>query len=178
MHPQKFALWLFLVSVVMLFAAFTSAYLVRQGEGNWRVFELPVEFFYTTAILLLSSVTMHWSYLNAKKDNLEKVRAGLVLTIALGVLFIIAQFYVWGILIDYEVYFVGNPSGSFLYVLTGIHGLHLISGIIFLIITLGHALKYNVHSRDMTRMEMCTTYWHFLDGLWVYLFVFLLLNHN
>ena len=178
MHPKTFALWLFMITIVMVFAALTSAYLVRQGEGNWLIFELPVELYYSTAILLLSSLTIHWAYLNARKDNLEMVKLGLILTAALGVVFLGLQYYIWGILVDHDVYFVGNPSGSFLYVFTGIHGLHLISGLIFILIMIVAAFKYKVHSKNLTRMRMCITYWHFLDGLWIYLFVFLLLNHN
>lgn len=178
MHPKKFAMWLFMVTIAMLFAAFTSAYLVRQGEGNWMFYELPKEFFITTAILILSSLTMHYSYINAKKDNIKNVKLGLGLSVVLGLVFLIGQYFIWNILVNHEVYFVGNPSGSFLYVLTGIHGVHLVSGIIFMIITLVKAYKYKIHSKNLTTLQMCASYWHFLDGLWVYLLIFLLLNHN
>lgn len=178
MHPQKFALWLFMISIAMLFAAFTSAYLVRKGEGNWALYDLPIELYYSTGILILSSITMHFSILNARKDNLDQVKIGLAITTFLGFVFVGAQYYIWGVLVDHDVYFVGNPSGSFLYVLTGIHAVHLISGLIFLLITLGAAMNYKIHSKNMAKIEMCASYWHFLDGLWVYLFVFLLLNHN
>ncbi|MEP2770668.1 MAG: cytochrome c oxidase subunit 3 [Fulvivirga sp.] len=177
MHPKKFALWLFIITVVMVFAALTSAYIVRQAEGNWLVFELPTAMWVTTGIILLSSVTMHWAYLSAKKDELGQVKLAIGITTALGVLFLIGQFYVWGILVDQNVFFVGNPSGSFLYVLSGLHGLHLVSGIIFLIIVLISALRYKVHAKNLNQIQMCATYWHFLDGLWIYLFIFLLLNH-
>ena len=178
MHPKKFALWLFMITSVMLFAALTSAYIVRQGEGNWMIFEFPVELWYSTAILVLSSVSMHWAYLKAKEDELEMLKTGIIITTILGLGFLGLQFYIWSVLVDHEVFFVGNPSGSFLYVLTGIHGLHLIGGIIYLLILLKASIKYEVHSKNLTRLEMCMTYWHFLDGLWVYLFIFLLLNHN
>jgi len=177
MNPKKFALWLFIITVVMIFAALTSAYIVRQAEGNWLVFELPTAMWVTTGIILLSSVTMHWAYLSAKKDELGQVKLAIGITTALGVLFLIGQFYVWGILVDHNVFFVGNPSGSFLYVLSGLHGLHLVSGIIFLIIVLISALRYKVHAKNLNQIQMCATYWHFLDGLWIYLFIFLLLNH-
>lgn len=177
MHPKKFALWLFIITVVMIFAALTSAYIVRQAEGNWLVFELPTAMWVTTGIILLSSVTMHWAYLAAKKDELDQVKLAVGITTGLGILFLVGQFYVWGILVDKNVFFVGNPSGSFLYVLSGLHGLHLISGIIFLIIVLISALRYKVHAKNLNQIQMCATYWHFLDGLWIYLFIFLLLNH-
>ena len=177
MHPKKFALWLFIITVVMIFAALTSAYIVRQAEGNWLVFELPTSMWVTTGIILLSSITMHWAYLAAKKDELDQVKLAIGITTGLGVLFLIGQFYVWGVLVDSNVFFVGNPSGSFLYVLSGLHGLHLVSGIIFLIIVLISSLKYKVHAKNLNQIQMCATYWHFLDGLWIYLFIFLLLNH-
>lgn len=177
MHPKKFALWLFIITVVMIFAALTSAYIVRQAEGNWLVFELPTAMWVTTGIILLSSVTMHWAYQAAKKDELDQVKLAIGITTGLGILFLVGQFYVWGILVDKNVFFVGNPSGSFLYVLSGLHGLHLISGIIFLIIVLISALRYKVHAKNLNQIQMCATYWHFLDGLWIYLFIFLLLNH-
>lgn len=177
MHPQKFALWLFVVSVIMIFAALTSAYIVRRGEGNWLEFDLPAIFYYTSGVIILSSITMQWAYIAAKRDNLEVLKIALVLTSILGIAFLVGQFIAWGDLVDQNVYFVGNPSGSFLYVLTGVHGLHLISGVIFLLIVLALAFKYKVHSKSMVRIEMCATYWHFLGALWLYLFLFLSYNH-
>ena len=74
MHPKKFAMWLFIATVVMLFAALTSAYIVRQAEGNWMIFELPKLFYVNTAVIIVSSFTMHWAYWSAKKDLLEKTK--------------------------------------------------------------------------------------------------------
>ena len=177
MHPKKFALWLFIVSVVMIFASLTSAYIVRQSEGNWLEFDLPVIFWYSSVVIVLSSVTLHYAYTAAKKDELSKIRLGMILTSILGVTFLVAQWYSWVALVDRDVFFVGNPAGSFLYVFTGLHAIHLISGVIFLIIVLISSFRYKVHSKNMNAMEMCVTYWHFLGGLWLYLFMFLLLNH-
>ncbi|WP_158858446.1 cytochrome c oxidase subunit 3 [Lunatibacter salilacus] len=177
MHPKKFALWLFIVSVVMIFASMTSAYIVRMSEGNWLEFELPDIFWYTSIVIILSSISLHWAYLSAKKDSLDQLRIALLVTAILGVTFLIGQWYSWVALVDQDVYFVGNPAGSFLYVFTGLHAIHLISGVIFLIIVLISSLRFKIHSQNMAQMEMCTTYWHFLGGLWLYLFMFLLLNH-
>jgi len=177
MHPLKFALWLFIVTVVMIFAALTSAYIVRQSEGNWLIFDLPNIFLINTVVLVVSSVTMHLAYMAAKKDNFKQLKLFMILTALLSVAFFIGQYEAWGALVERDVYFVGNPSGSFLYVISGLHAFHLISGLIFILIMLFSAFKYKVHSKNMVKMEMCTTYWHFLDGLWVYLFIFLLLNH-
>jgi cytochrome c oxidase subunit 3 len=177
MHPKKFALWLFMVTVVMVFAGLTSAYIVRQAEGNWLDYELPAIFWINSGIVVLSSLFLHFAYLAAKKDNLTGVRVGMVLAVLFGISFLVGQWYSWVAMVDREVFFVGNPSGSFLYVFTGLHAVHLISGVIFLIIVLISSFKYEVHSKSMISMEMATTYWHFLAGLWLYLFMFLLLNH-
>jgi cytochrome c oxidase subunit 3 len=177
MHPKKFALWLFMVTVVMVFAGLTSAYIVRQSEGNWLEYDLPGIFWVTSGIAVLSSLTLQWAYYSARKDNFANLKIGMALTVLLGIAFLVGQWYSWVAMVDREVFFVGNPSGSFLYVFTGLHAAHLISGVIFLIIVLISTFRLKVHSRDMTAMEMATTYWHFLGGLWLYLFMFLLLNH-
>jgi cytochrome c oxidase subunit 3 len=136
MHPKKFALWLFLVTVLMIFAALTSAYIVRQAEGNWLEYELPEIFWVTSGIVILSSIAMQVAYFAAKKDNFLGLRIGMVATVLLGIGFLVGQWYSWVALVDREVFFVGNPAGSFLYVFTGLHAVHLISGVIFLIIVL------------------------------------------
>jgi cytochrome c oxidase subunit 3 len=177
MHPKKFALWLFLVTVLMIFAALTSAYIVRQAEGTWLEYELPEIFWVTSGIVLLSSVSMQVAYFAAKRDNFIGLRIAMVFTVLLGFAFLVGQWYSWVALVDREVFFVGNPAGSFLYVFTGLHALHLISGVIFLIIVLISTFRYKVHSQALNTLEMATTYWHFLGGLWLYLFLFLLLNH-
>jgi len=177
MHPQKFAMWLFIVTVVMLFAAFTSAYIVRKAEGNWLEFELPSILWANSVVIILSSFSMQWAYFAAKKDNFNTLKIAVSLTAVLGSFFIVGQFMAWSELVQNSVFFVGNPAGSFLYVITGMHGLHLISGIIFLSIVLYSSFRYKVHSKNLARIEMCVTYWHFLGVLWLYLFIFLLLNH-
>jgi cytochrome c oxidase subunit III len=176
MNPKKFALWLFIVSACMVFAALTSAYIVRQAEGNWLEFELPSLFWITTGIILASSVTMHWAYWAAKKDNIEMVKVAISLTTVLGIAFMVGQVLGWGDLVSDKVYFVGNPSGSFVYVLSGLHILHIVGGVVFLLIVLVATFRFQVHSKNLNLIEMCTTFWHFLDALWLYLFVFLLLN--
>jgi cytochrome c oxidase subunit 3 len=176
MNPKKFILWLFIVSIVMIFAALTSAYIVRQAEGNWLEYKMPSMLYVSSVVILLSSLTMHLSYLAAKKNNFFNLKLGLVVTVLLGIGFLYTQFESWKQLVEMDVYFVGNPAGSFMYVLTGVHAFHLISGVIFLIIVLISSLRDKVHSKNLDLMEMGGTYWHFLDGLWIYLFIFLLLN--
>ncbi len=176
MHPKKFAMWLFIVSVIMVFAGLTSAYLVRQADGNWLMFDLPSSFFITTGIILLSSVTMHWAYISAKRDNLEATKMAVSITTILGIAFLVGQVLAWGDLVERNVYFVGNPSGSFVYVISGLHGLHIVGGVVFLLILLRSVFSFKVHAKNLTQIQICATYWHFLDALWLYLFFFLLLN--
>ena len=177
MNPKKFILWLFIVSIVMIFAALTSAYIVRQAEGNWLQFEMPTMLYISSVVILLSSATLHWSYLAAKKDKLANLKIGIILSTILGLVFLATQFEAWKELVAMDVYFVGNPAGSFLYVLTGLHAFHLIFGVIFLIIVLISSFRDKVHSKNLNLMEMGATFWHFLGGFWIYLFLFLLLNH-
>jgi cytochrome c oxidase subunit 3 len=176
MNPKKFALWLFMVSVVMIFASLTSAYIVRQAEGNWYIYDLPMVFYTSSVVILLSSATMQWAMVEAKKDNFVMLRVAMSITAVLGVTFLALQYYGWVELVGIDVYFVGNPSGSFVYVLTGLHGLHLVSGVIFILWVLYLSFKYRIHSKNLLSLDLCATFWHFLDGLWIYLFVFLLLN--
>ena len=177
MHPKKFIVWLFIVAIVMMFAGWTSAYIVAQADGAGTAVELPSLFTVTTVLLLLSSVTMHLAYISAKKDNLPLVRMFTGLTLLLGVVFLVGQWMGFGQLVEKDVYFVnGTAIDSFTYVLPFMHGLHIIGGVVFVAIVLVKAYKYKVHSKNMLSMEMCTTFWHFLDGLWLYLFLFLQFN--
>lgn len=172
--PKKFIVWLFIVSIVMLFASQTSAYLVRRAEGNWLEFEMPVIFWYSTVVLVISSLSMHWAYYSAKKDNFSSLKTAISVTFVLGLAFLWMQFEGWREMVNMKVYFVGNPSGSFLYVFTGLHAFHLISGLLVLLFALISAFRLKVHAKSLRRIEICATYWHFLDVLWVYLFFFLL----
>ncbi|GAB3895867.1 cytochrome c oxidase subunit 3 [Larkinella knui] len=174
MNPKKFIVWMFVVSIVMLFAAMTSAYLVRRAEGNWLEFKMPAIFMYSTVVLLISSVSMHWAYRAAKKDDFGVLRTAISITFAFGLAFLVMQFIGWKDLVAQNVYFVGNPSGSFMYVFTGLHAFHLVSGLIVLLYALRAAFQLKIHAKNLTQIEVCMTYWHFLDILWVYLFGFLL----
>src|SRR5882757_430127 len=100
MHPKKFAMWLFMASVMMLFASLTSAYIVREAEGNWLYFELPSLFYYTTVIIVLSSVSLQWAYFAARKDNTRRLKLLVLITVVLGMAFLVGQFQAWGALVQ------------------------------------------------------------------------------
>lgn len=177
MNPRKFILWLFLVSIIMLFASMTSAYLVRRAEGNWLEYTIPAVFTYSTVVLAVSSLTMHWAYIAAKKDNFNSLRIAISITFVLGVAFLYMQFQGWVELVNQNVYFVGNPAGSFMYVFTGLHAFHLISGLVVLIFALKSAFQLRTHAKNLDQIQISATYWHFLDILWLYLFFFLIYFH-
>ncbi len=177
MNPKKFGVWLLIVSIVMLFVALTSAYIVKQADGNWLTVKLPHIFILNSVIIVLSSITMQWAFIAAKRDELLKIKIAISLTAILGFMFIAGQYYSWSRLVEDNVYFVSNyASGSFIYIFTGLHAVHLVSAIIVLMFTLVSTFRFRVHSKNLLGIEMCATYWHFLGGLWLYLYFFLLLN--
>lgn len=176
MNPKKFALWLFIVTVAMLFGAFTSAYIVKRADTGWAELQLPGLFTINSVIIVLSSVFLIFASVAAKKDRLEQMKILMAVTALLGVGFLVGQLLAYGQMIDMKQHLTGsNVSHSFLWIITGIHGLHVVGGVIFLVITLVAAIKNEVHSRSLNLIEMCSTYWHFLGVLWLYLFLFLTL---
>ena len=179
-HPKRVLLILLIFSIVMMFAAFTSGYIVRRDEGNWREFDLPASLLINSILIILSSAAMQWAYYSARHDEIKRVNIGLLLTLGLGVAFLFGQVHAWGQLVDGHTFFGGvdaNPSGSFVYVLMGVHAFHLITGLVFVAVVLKRSLNYQVHSRATLSIGNATLYWHFLGALWLYLYLFLLLNH-
>jgi len=170
-------LYLAMGSMVMLFAAFTSAYVVRQQKGDWMQFEMPQIFYISTAIILLSSVTMNWALSAVKKDELKGLKTGALLTLLLGAGFVVCQFLGWGTLYSQKIVFAGkysNASGSFFYVLTLMHLLHLAGGMIALSVVWIKSIQGKYNSQNLLGVRLCAIFWHFLDLLWIYLFLFLL----
>ena len=173
-NKWKFITWLFIISIVMLFASQTSAYLVRRAEGNWIEFTIPTIFYVSTFVLLFSSLFLELSLKMAKKDEFKNLKIFISVAFVLGITFLILQYFGWQDLQRQGVYLKGNPSGSFFYILTGLHGIHLISGLFVILAAFSAAFKTKIHSKKLVQLQVCNTYWHFLDLLWVYLLVFLI----
>lgn len=176
---KKMILWIFIITIVMLFGAWTSAYIVSKSEGRWLVFPMPNMMLYSTIALLVSSVTMHFAYKSAQVDNLERLKIFLFITFALAFVFMFLQYASFKELISNEIYFTGKTSSvssQYLYSLTFFHALHIVAGIVFLFLTLIKSIRKDIHSKNMLTLELCATFWHFLDGLWLYLYIFLYLN--
>ena len=178
-HPHKFALWVAMASIIMMFAALTSAYLVRQAAGNWLEYRMPGIFYINTAVILLSSITLHGSYLSFKAGKELLYKGLLVISFILGIAFVVMQYYGWMALYDIGIYLTGNPSGAFFYMISGLHAAHVLGGVSALVVALIHAfvLKFKVTRKRKNRFQLVLQYWHFVDILWIYLFVFVLLQH-
>ena len=177
---RKPLLWIGIASIVMTFAGLTSGYVVSRSalmaENRWLQFELPQQFYYATLAIVLSSVTMIIAHRAAKNGSLQLVKVGVLLTLILGVTFAILQYYGAGDLIDRGLYLTGpgsNNATSWVYVIAGLHWLHVVSGIIVLLVTLFQANRNAYTKDDHQGLDMSAIYWHFLDVLWIYLFCFL-----
>jgi len=179
--PKKFVMWLFVFASFMIFAALTSGFIVYVGgHGHALNVNLPGVFIYSTSVIVLSSITMFMASRAAKRLEFAKQRLFLWLTVALGALFFTLQLYGWYILTaKMGVYFVNpNASQSFIYVLTGMHLLHIVAGIMILLSTLYVSYRNRPQAINLFRMEISSIFWHFVDIIWIYLYVFLLLNQN
>jgi cytochrome c oxidase subunit III len=176
-RTKKTLLWVAMVSMVMVFAGLTSAYVVRMEKGDWLQFDLPRLFYVSTAIIVLSSVTMNQTLSSAKKNDYKGVKRAAGFTLLLGIAFILSQFQAWSVLYSQKVVFAGsqsNAAGSFLYILTGLHLLHLVGGFLALLFVWIKALQEKYNSENLLGIKLCSIFWHFLDALWLYLFLFLL----
>jgi len=148
-HPQKFALLVSCASVVMLFAALTSAYVVRQAAGNWLEFPMPVLFLYSTLTLIISSLTLYFSYKGFLAGNVNSYKYFLLLTFALGVLFIYLQYKGWMALVSMVVELGTNPSCSFLYVLSVLLAAHILGGLAAVFVAILHTFRSEEHTSEL-----------------------------
>jgi cytochrome c oxidase subunit 3 len=180
LKARKFLMWLFIISSFMMFAALTSGYIVYTAGNASRGLKiiLPKAFQLSTLLIIASSVTMHLAYKSAKKSNFAKQNTFLWLTILLGAGFFASQFYCWSLLVNMGVPFAfnQNASQSFIYVFTGIHLAHILTGIGFVAYSIRRQRKNLSQAHNLYRLEVSSLFWHFIDILWIYLYVFLLLN--
>ncbi|WP_416439387.1 cytochrome c oxidase subunit 3 [Phnomibacter sp. MR] len=175
-HPYKFTLWVAMGSMLMMFAGFTSAYIVKRNQANWQGFDLPSIFAYSTVVILLSSATMQLAVKNIRNRNMQAYRQLLLVTAILGIAFLAMQWAGFVQLNDRGIKLIGqgsNVSGSFLAVIAGMHMLHVAGGIVALVWMLRNALFSKTRNYSAVPAEVAAQYWHFVDLLWIYLFVFL-----
>jgi len=176
-RSYKLILLFAMVSMTMMFAGLTSAFVVSKSRVDWlKDFELPTAFYISTLAIIGCSVTFHLAKKAIQKDNQSLTTTMLLATLALGVLFVVLQFVGFGQIVDSGYYFTGAESSittTFLYIVTLMHLLHLAGGLISLLIIIYNHFKQKYNSSQTLGIELGAMYWHFLDFLWVYLFVFL-----
>lgn len=177
-HPLKLTLWVGIASIIMMFAAFTSAFVVRRSAGNWYEFKLPDIFFLNTVVLLISSVTLHYSFKAFTGGNEKRYKGLLLTTFVLGFVFVLLQYKGWEAMDAIGATFTANPSSSFIWLISGVHAAHVLGGIAALTVALvfAYQLPYKVTPRRKLRFELVIQYWHFVDILWLYLIIFFALN--
>ena len=176
--PKKFNMWIFIFTSFMFFAALTSGFIVYTGGREHAInIILPKAFMYSTTVIILSSITMLIASRAAKRLEFAKQRLFLWITLTLGIAFFAIQLYGWSILIKMGVYFINpNASQSFIYVFTGMHLIHILAGLFLIINTLWRSYRNTPQAKNLFGMEMSGIFWHFVDIIWIYLYVFLLLN--
>jgi cytochrome c oxidase subunit 3 len=168
-------MWLGLSSMAIFFGGLTSAYIVRMNGGNWKDIALPPQFYISTALILFSSVTLN-AALSAVKKGHSPARYVLV-TLLLGCGFALFQFLGWRSLNHAGIYFTGKQSiasGQYLYVLTWAHLMHMVAGLISVGVVTVKSARGKYTAGNYNGMRICAIFWHFLDVLWIYLFLFLL----
>lgn len=171
-HPHKFSLWVALVSIIMMFAGLTSAYIVKSNLAGWINIEIPKIFWVSTAIILCSSLTMQLALRSFKQREMQHYRIWLAITLVLGIVFIVCQFIGFTTMWQHGVLFQGASAGQFLYVIAGLHALHILGGVIALLVMVLKSYFGKVKSYNSVPVEVMATYWHFVDILWIYLLVF------
>ncbi len=174
-HPHKFTLWVGIGSILMMFAGLTSAYIVKRNQANWQTFDLPVAFWYSTAVIVLSSFTLMMAVSSFKKRLMSRYRILMGVTLLLGSIFIVLQIVGFQQLWALGITLQGNVSYSFLYVIVGLHAAHVVGGVIALIVMCLQAFRTSVRNYSVIPVELMNTYWHFVDILWIYLLVFLIM---
>ncbi len=176
-RAKKMMLWFGIVSLIMSFAGWTSAFVVSSSRPDWIAdFKLPQAFLISTILIVLSSITFYLAKRALKKDNQQQTTLFLVVTLILGIGFIVNQFVGFSAIIKAGYNFTGPTSNitmSYVYLIAMVHILHAVVGLICLLVVIYNHFKQRYSSENMLGLELASTFWHFVDILWVYLFLFL-----
>jgi cytochrome c oxidase subunit 3 len=174
-HPNKFTLWVALGSIIMMFAGLTSAYIVKRNQNGWLSFELPRIFWYSTLVILLSSLTIQMALKAFQEREMARYRLMITVTAALGVLFVTLQVLGFMSFQESGLKMIGRGSSasySFLLAIGGLHAVHVLGGVVALLVMFFRAFSKKTRSYSAVPVEVVATYWHFVDILWIYLFIF------
>ena len=174
MHPHKFTLWVAIGSIVMMFAGLTSAFIVKSNQASWRPVAMPKIFWVSTVVLLVSSLVIQLALRSFKQRKMQQYRLLIGMTLLLGAAFIYLQWLGFSELWAQHITLRGSGAAQFLYVIFGLHGIHVAGGVIALLVMFIKAFTGNVKQYGSTSIEVAATYWHFVDLLWIYIMVFFL----
>ena len=176
-RSKKQMMWFAIASLIMMFAGLTSAYIVSASRRDWVDFELPAEFYYSTGVIVLSSLTLLLAKLSIKKNNSKGAAIMTVFTFLLGAAFVFMQFSGFDTLTNRDIFFTGkgsSVSASFVYLIVVAHLAHIVAGLISLLVITINMLKGKYNSTDYLGFELGAIFWHFVDFLWIFLLCFLL----
>ncbi len=170
-------LWFGIISLTMSFAGLTSAYVVSKERADWLGdFEMPPAFFISLALIIISSVTVHFAKKSIKNGSHKKGMLLMVATFLLGVAFVAFQFVGFSEIVARGFYFTGSESTittSFIYLVVLLHVLHVVAGLISLLVVIYNHYKLKYEKGKTLGVELAATFWHFVDVIWIYLFLFL-----
>lgn len=176
-RAKKMMLWFGIISLVMSFAGWTSAFVVSSSRPDWlHDFQLPNAFITSTIVIVLSSITFILAKRALKKNQRQQTTVLLFVTLILGIVFIVCQFQGFQQIIDLGYNFTGptsNVTMSYIYLIAVVHILHVVVGLISLLVVIYNHFKQKYHPTKMLGFELSATFWHFVDLLWLYLFLFL-----
>jgi len=184
-EPFNFMLWLGIAGSVLIFSVLLGVYLVRKAGPNWTDVPLPRLFWISTLAIVVSSSMLHFANLAFRSERFLHYRFLMAATIGLGVLFVILQLLGWKQLIDACTSMANNPALGFVYLISGLHILHILGGVAALGWAFYQSLKnfsyvdsfvFSVNPPNQLKIKLITSYWHFVDALWLYLFGFLVLQ--
>jgi cytochrome c oxidase subunit 3 len=173
-HPLKFIMYIGCASIVMIFAGLSSAYLVKRSQANWLTYNMPVIFFYSTAVIILSSITLMLSRKSFINREMRHYKMWLFFSVVLGFTFILLQYLGFKELWANGITLTRNVAFSFLYVIVGVHALHVLGGAIALLIMYLKSFSKRRKNYNQIYIDLMNTYWHFVDFLWIYLLLFLI----
>jgi cytochrome c oxidase subunit III len=167
----KLALWMFLATVTMLFAAFTSAYIVRRSGTDWRHVALPSVLWFNTLVLGMSSIAVEFAYAQGARRRWRASAIAMLGAVALGIAFLAGQFVAWRRLAAEGVYLPTNPHSAFFFMMTGAHAVHIVAALAVLAWGALVTIRASSEPRGWNgRLSLCRTFWHYLGAVWVFLF--------
>ena len=174
-HPHKFTMWVAIGSILMMFAGLTSAFIVKSNQTSWVPVSVPKVFWISTAVIIISSITVQMALRSFKQREMNQYRMLIGATLILGVAFVVLQWMGFQGLWAQKITFKGSGAGQFLYVIFGLHAIHVIGGVVTLIVMFMKAFIGKTKLYSSVPVEVAALYWHFVDLLWIYLLLFFII---